>query len=165
MIYVLGVLFFLFAFLLICAILLQEGKGGGLAAMSGAMTDSVMGAKNPLRRVTVVFFVGFILLVLALNYNINRENNGEIAPGLAPIAQPAPVAAPAIPGGNTATPALPSGAIPVAAPANPVTTAPAAPQVPATTGTVAAPEKTATPVAPAASTVPAAPAVPAETTK
>lgn len=159
MIYVLGVLFFLFAFLLICAILLQEGKGGGLAAMSGAMTDSVMGAKNPLRRVTVVFFVGFILLVLALNYNINRENNGEIAPGLAPIAKPAPATTPAVPEANAATPALPTSAVPAtpeATPASPATTAPA------TTG--GASEKAATPAAAVAPEAPAAPAVPAGTT-
>lgn len=84
-IYVLGVLFFLLAFLLICAILLQEGKGGGLAAMSGAVTDSVMGARNPLRRLTVYFFICFIALVLGLNYYISTANDPSITPGLTPV--------------------------------------------------------------------------------
>lgn len=85
MIYFLGILFFLLAFLLICAILLQEGKGGGLAAMSGAVTDSVMGAKNPLRRLTVYFFICFITLVLGLNYYINTAQDASINPGLTPV--------------------------------------------------------------------------------
>ncbi len=84
MIYLLGVLFFVFAFLLIAVILLQEGKGGGLAAMSGAMTDSVMGAKNPMRKITVYLFVGFVALILGLNVYINRQSSVELAPGLTP---------------------------------------------------------------------------------
>lgn len=85
MIYFLGVLFFVVAFLLVAIILLQEGKGGGLAAMSGAMTDSVMGAKNPLRKLTVYLFVIFIGLIIGLNVYINRENSVQLAPGLAPV--------------------------------------------------------------------------------
>lgn len=130
MIYVLGALFLLLAFLLICAILLQEGKGGGLAAMSGAVTDSVMGAKNPMRRLTVYLFVFFIVVVLALNYSINQENSGDIAPGLvqpvtAPVALP-PLAETPADGGKPAADAAAPRENPVPA-SVPTATEPAEP--------------------------------------
>ncbi len=151
MIYVLGIFFLLLGFLLICTILLQEGKGGGLAAMGGAVTDSVMGAKNPLRRMTVYFFICFIAVILALNYFINQENSGQITPGILPAGVPAAPAAPAAKTG-IAIPALPaSGAV---LPAGSVPAAPAAPAGKSDTTTPAA--------APAAAPVtPATPAKPA----
>lgn len=73
MIILLGIVFFLVGFLMLCLILLQEGKGGGLAAMGGAATDSVMGASNPLRRWTTYFFIAFVALSLAINYAYKRS--------------------------------------------------------------------------------------------
>lgn len=79
---VLGVIFAFLAFLIISVILLQEGKGGGLAAMGGAMTDSVMGAKNPLRRITAVLFICFIVLILGINYCYNNDSASNIDQGI-----------------------------------------------------------------------------------
>lgn len=143
MIYVLGILFVILAFLLICSILLQEGKGGGLAAMGGAMTDSVMGAKNPMRRMTVYFFICFIVVVLALNYNINQDNSGSIAPGLTVTPEPT---IPAATTEDVKTPAdapatLPAADVP-ATPATATETAPAAPATAPATPTTTTPAAT-----------------------
>jgi protein translocase SecG subunit len=86
----LGIVFAVLALLMVCAILLQEGKGGGLAAMGGAATDSVMGARNPLRRFTAYCFAAFVLVVLGMNYVKNRQANVEINAGLALPAAPTP---------------------------------------------------------------------------
>ena len=78
----LGFIFLIIAFLLTGLILLQEGKGGGLAAMGGAMTDSVMGAKNPLRRLTAYFFVAFVVVSIGINMMISRETSPEFGAGI-----------------------------------------------------------------------------------
>ncbi|GHV19283.1 hypothetical protein AGMMS49959_03760 [Planctomycetales bacterium] len=85
----LSVVFFIVAFLMICAILLQEGKGGGLASMGGAATDSVMGGRNPLRKFTAFCFAIFVIVVVGLNYANSRQANVEINAGLALPAAPA----------------------------------------------------------------------------
>ena len=56
------VLFVLIALMMIGAILLQEGKGGGLAALGGTQAEQAFGASNPVRRMTVVLAVLFFLL-------------------------------------------------------------------------------------------------------
>ena len=56
------VLFFIVTILMIFAILLQEGKGGGLAALGGTRAEGVVGATNPIRRLTVVLAIMFFLL-------------------------------------------------------------------------------------------------------
>lgn len=77
------VIFFMVAFFMICAILLQEGKGGGLAASSGSATDSVMGTRNPLRRLTAYCFVIFLIVVVAINYYLsNNANHLSVGEGL-----------------------------------------------------------------------------------
>lgn len=155
MIYVLGIAFFLIAFLIICTILLQEGKGGGLAAMGGAVTDSVMGAKNPLRRMTVYFFICFIAVILALNYSINQENSGQITPGILPVGA---ATAPATPSAEPAATALPAATGTAAAAAAAATAKPAG-DAPATPAATAPAVPAGAPAAPAAT--PATPAVPA----
>jgi len=54
--------------LMIGAILLQEGKGGGLAALGATPAASAFGASNPLRRLTVVLAIVFFLLAGFLSY-------------------------------------------------------------------------------------------------
>jgi len=63
-----GVIYGLAALLLMGGVLLQESKGGGLAALGGTRAESAFGASNPLRRITVVLSIIFFLLasVLAL---------------------------------------------------------------------------------------------------
>lgn len=79
---VLGVIFFFVAFLLLAMILLQEGKGG-MGSVGGQAMDSVMGASNPLRRWTAYFFAAFVILTIAINYNLARQQASAetVAPG------------------------------------------------------------------------------------
>ncbi len=95
MIYLMMVIFFSLAFCLIGLILLQEGKGGGLAAAGGGAMDAVMGARNPLRRWTVYFCVALLLLILGINYHISRLSPTAVPEGLRPPAEKAHEAAPA----------------------------------------------------------------------
>ena len=60
------VLFILACLLISFAILLQEGKGGGLSALAGGSSQQVIGTSNPLRRFTVVLAIAFIGLALIL---------------------------------------------------------------------------------------------------
>jgi len=60
-------------------IMLQEGKGGGLAALSGTKASGIEGVTNPIRRATGWLAGLFFLLAVALAI-INRpsENKGFI---------------------------------------------------------------------------------------
>lgn len=69
--------FFFVSFLIVGLVLLQEGKGGGLTGMSTGM-DGVMGAKNPLRRMTAWLFVIFVLLAIGINYYFHRRGDTSI---------------------------------------------------------------------------------------
>ena len=60
------VLFVLICFLDTFAILLQEGKGGGLSAMAGGSSQQVIGTSNPLRRLTVILSLAFFGLAVIL---------------------------------------------------------------------------------------------------
>ncbi|MBN1808152.1 MAG: preprotein translocase subunit SecG [Planctomycetes bacterium] len=62
------VIYVIAAVLMILAILLQEGKGGGLAGLGGAQAEATFGATNPLRRFTVVMAVVFLFLAAFLDY-------------------------------------------------------------------------------------------------
>lgn len=86
MIYFLMIIFFFVAFCLIGLILLQEGKGGGLAAGGSGAMDAVMGARNPLRRWTVYFAVALLFLILGINYHISRLSPAAVPEGLKPPA-------------------------------------------------------------------------------
>jgi protein translocase SecG subunit len=75
------IVFFLVAFLIVGLVLLQEGKGGGLTGMSTGM-DGVMGAKNPLRRMTAYLFVIFVLLAIGINYYFHHRRDDAIPQGM-----------------------------------------------------------------------------------
>ena len=61
------------AVLMVFAILLQEGKGGGLSALGGTPAESAFGATNPIRRMTVVLAVLFFLIAGFLSYMGSRK--------------------------------------------------------------------------------------------
>jgi len=69
---VLTVLLFLVATLLVGVILLQESKGGGLAALGGTSAESAIGARTPLRKVTVYLLVIFISVIIILGMVLKR---------------------------------------------------------------------------------------------
>ncbi|MFH0938498.1 MAG: preprotein translocase subunit SecG [Planctomycetota bacterium] len=63
-------LFVVIAVLMTFLILLQEGKGGGLAALGGTKAAGVEGVTNPIRRATawlagIFFFIAILLGVLS----------------------------------------------------------------------------------------------------
>ena len=60
------VLFVLVSLLISFAILLQEGKGGGLSALAGGSSQQIIGTSNPLRRLTVILSIGFFGLAAIL---------------------------------------------------------------------------------------------------
>ena len=80
------ILFFFIAILIVGLVLLQEGKGGGLTGMSTGM-DGVMGAKNPLRRMTAYLFTVFVLMCLAINWYFYERTDQSL-----PVGAPIPVA-------------------------------------------------------------------------
>ncbi|MFH0914562.1 MAG: preprotein translocase subunit SecG [Chloroflexota bacterium] len=61
------VIYGLCALMLIAIILLQESKGGGLAALGGTRAESAFGASNPLRRMTTVLSIVFLVLAGVLS--------------------------------------------------------------------------------------------------
>ena len=65
-----GVLYGLVALLMVGAVLLQESKGGGLAALGGTRAETAFGASNPLRRLTVILAVLFFVLASLLTLGI-----------------------------------------------------------------------------------------------
>ncbi|MHC5056225.1 MAG: preprotein translocase subunit SecG [Planctomycetota bacterium] len=77
--YVAYVVYVAAAVLMIGAILLQEGKGGGLSALGGTQAESAFGASNPIRRMTVVLAILFFLLAGFLSVMSSR---GSVSPGV-----------------------------------------------------------------------------------
>lgn len=63
---VLKFLFILVALVMTFFILLQEGKGGGLAGLGGTKAAGVEGVTNPIRRATAVLSIIFFLLAILL---------------------------------------------------------------------------------------------------
>lgn len=59
-------LFLLVALVMTFFILLQEGKGGGLAGLGGTKAAGVEGVTNPIRRATAVLSIIFFLLAILL---------------------------------------------------------------------------------------------------
>lgn len=70
---ILGILFGFCALCIIALILLQESKGGGIAAMGVPGMDNIIGARNPLRRLTIYFGIAFLLLMLGINMSLSRK--------------------------------------------------------------------------------------------
>lgn len=112
------IVFFFVSFLIVGLVLLQEGKGGGLTGMSTGM-DGVMGAKNPLRRMTAWLFVFFVLLAISINWYFYSRGDTAIPEGVAlpeqvvmeetsPASGPMVIEAPEVGVEPSAAPALPS---------------------------------------------------------
>lgn len=86
--YLFMAVFFFIVLLMIGLILLQEGKGGGLAGMASGM-DGVMGGRNPLRRWTAYFFIAFLVLTIGINKYLYEQSASPIGEGLK-AEEPAP---------------------------------------------------------------------------
>ncbi len=80
--FLLMLVFFFVSFLIVGMVLLQEGKGGGLTGMSTGM-DGVMGAKNPLRRMTAYLFTLFVLMCLTINWYFHQRVDTSLPSGMA----------------------------------------------------------------------------------
>jgi len=65
-------LFVIVAVFMVFFILLQEGKGGGLAGLGGTKAAGVEGVTNPIRRATAVLAVIFFLLAVLIGF-LSRE--------------------------------------------------------------------------------------------
>lgn len=113
--------------LLVGAVLLQSGKGDGLAGMGASTSQQILGARQApdfIQKAT--WALGSTLLFLCLLTGFVVERPGQRGPVSAPTqAAPAPAATPATPGASngTATPAPAGNAAPAAS-----APAPAAPQ-------------------------------------
>lgn len=89
-----GVVYGLCALLLIVAILLQESKGGGLAALGGTRAESAFGASNPLRKMTTVLSIVFLVLAGVLSIGLApprtkfKEGEGKDGDKKAPAGAP-----------------------------------------------------------------------------
>ena len=143
---ILAVLFAFVALLLMIVILLQRGKGVGLAgAFGGAGGQSAFGAKTGdfLTWVTVGIAIVFLLFAIALNYVFQPGT-----PVIAAPAQPVPVRSDEQ---TPVTPPTPVEQTPVTPATPPETTTP---DEPATRGEPATPDESA-PAAPDESAAPA----------
>ncbi len=155
------IVFFLIALMIVGLVLLQEGKGGGLTGMSTGM-DGVMGARNPLRRMTAYLFVFFVLLCLGINWYFH-DSGGTALPASVELPQPAFPAVPPedlfAPAPEEAPAAPAAEAVETAETAAPAPVAPAAPAVAAPAPAPATPAPAPAP-APAPDAAPAAPEAP-----
>ena len=95
------VFYALVALLLVGAILIQEGKGGGLAALGGTRAETAFGASNPIRRLTVALAIIFFLLAGVLSWWLPRQGGG--AEGTR-VTAPGELGAAEEPGGETVAP-------------------------------------------------------------
>ena len=134
--------------LMVFLIMLQEGKGGGLAALGGTKAAAIEGVTNPIRRATAYMAIIFFLLAVTLGL-YNRPKASAV-----PFDEDKPVIeAPAAAGIPVAPATLPVGQLPTLNVGN-LPPAPAVPAVPAVTVTPANPV-----VTPAATVVTPAPTV------
>jgi preprotein translocase subunit SecG len=130
---------------LIAAILLQSGKGNGLAASFGGVSssaDSLLGTRqagNLLTRTSWWGGVIFLFLSFVLSLASSRQRAPKSVLDQA-FSAPAPATAPAAtPNANAVVPGLTPAAPATQAPATPATTAPAAPAPSAPAPTTATP--------------------------
>lgn len=148
---VLLIVFIFVCFLLISAVLLQTGKGGGMAGLGGGGSDTAFGAHtaNVLQKFTGWFVLVFFVLVVSLSHTLKDEPEATsvIDTFKAPtsnqaVPQPAPQqAAPAQTPAPSPTPATPTPSNPAPKaeiPALPTTT-PEPSQAPAAPTTVPTP--------------------------
>jgi preprotein translocase subunit SecG len=138
---ILATLFIILCLFMVLVILIQKPRGGGLAGAfggAGGGQSAVFGAKtgDVLTWFTIVFFVLFILLAMALVYTTRDDNAAAVPVIEAPADDASPVPAdlpplenrPQLPPINAGAPESPLPALPPAPPAPP---APAAPETPA----------------------------------
>jgi preprotein translocase subunit SecG len=140
--FLINTLMFISALFLILLVLVQRGRGGGLAGALGGMGgQSAFGTKagDVFTRITIVTAaIWIILCAAAVKWHLpekeDRAFSGIEAAGPAPIPQPGAPAVPAAQPTATAPAATPptGGAAEAAAGSTPATTPPAA-TVPATT--------------------------------
>lgn len=82
------VLFIFLCFLLIGAVLLQSGKGGGMAGLGGGNSDTAFGAHtaNVLQKFTMFCVIGFFVLVIVLAHTLqnNKKDNTSLMEGYTP---------------------------------------------------------------------------------
>ena len=114
--------------LLICAILLQSGRGGGLAGLGGAAAGQVFGGRgagNFLTKLTSTAAIVFFLTSMVLSFGTSSKSSviskakgaADSAPAAAaPVAEEAPAAEPA-PAAEEAPAAEPAPVAEEAAPA------------------------------------------------
>ncbi len=146
----------LIAVLLICLVLVQPSKGGGLGSAFGGIGESVFGAQamSQLSKVTVVLLTLFFVLTLilavmtghrskasavkssvVLTQQAEPAKDGKAAPQPASAQQAAPAPVKTLSSGKTAAPApaKPAAAKPApkAAPAKPAAAKPASKAAPA----------------------------------
>ena len=91
------VIFIFLCIFLIASVLLQSGKGGGMAGLGGGNSDSAFGAHtaNVLQKFTMVCVISFFVLVVVLAHTLKADKgsdksilDGYIPPTAAPIAPP-----------------------------------------------------------------------------
>lgn len=70
-------LFILVAAIMTFFILLQEGKGGGLAGLGGTKAAGVEGVTNPIRRATAVLSIIFFLMAILLGILARPEADSK----------------------------------------------------------------------------------------
>ena len=80
---ILKVVFVLIALVMTFFILLQEGKGGGLAGLGGTKAAGVEGVTNPIRRATailaIIFFVLAVLIGILARGSAPQSSEGLFA--------------------------------------------------------------------------------------
>ena len=128
MFYFLVVLIAILAILIVGVVLLQSGKGGGLAGIASAGTTQILGARQApdvLEKATWALGGAFMLLCLLTAFFVEGDAPRSVVQGVPAATTPAPV----VPGAPSQAPAT-APANPVPAPANPVP-APSTPAAPA----------------------------------
>jgi preprotein translocase subunit SecG len=78
--FILTILFVVISAAMLFFILLQEGKGGGLSALSGTRAAGVEGVTNPIRRFTAILTVIFFVLAVGLGL-LNRPKQAATGDG------------------------------------------------------------------------------------
>ncbi|MCY3022481.1 MAG: preprotein translocase subunit SecG [Planctomycetota bacterium] len=79
-------LFVVVGVIMVFFILLQEGKGGGLASLGGTKAAGVEGVTNPIRRATVYMAVLFFLLAIILG-RLHKPETSAVAGALKSAAE------------------------------------------------------------------------------
>ncbi len=111
------------SFVLIAAILLQSGKGNGLAASFGGVSssaDSLLGTRQAGNLLTKTSWWGgaiFLLLAFILSLASTRERAPKSVLDQAFTPAPVPATAPAAPSANSAIPLTPANPAPKTSPA------------------------------------------------